>query len=198
MKGVPKNDRKRKTGQFRGPRGQLAESIIRAAQDEFMSRGFKGTSIESIAKAARIAKGTVYLYFDTKEEVFRAVSRQFIAWYLGKARKAASSPGTTEQRLAAVLDAKFGLIHALASRSPHGAEIIDSSHGVSGDLYRKAEREYVKVIASVLEGTAAAPEQAAWLVFRAADGSERAQASTKEVRRRLNELAHVLVRGLRR
>src|SRR5262245_58512087 len=163
-----------------------------------MSRGYKGTSIESIAKAARIAKGTVYLYFDTKEDVFRAVSKQFIGWYLAKAKKAAEAPGSVEQRVAAVLDAKFGLVHQLASKSPYGAEIMDSSHGVvSGDLYRKAEREYVNVIASVLEGTAASPDQAAWLVFRAAEGSERATASTKEVRRRLNELAHVLVRGLR-
>jgi AcrR family transcriptional regulator len=197
MRGVAQNDRKRKTGQFRGPRGQLAESIVRAAQGEFMSRGFKGTSIESIAKAARIAKGTVYLYFDTKEEVFRAVSKTFISWMLSRAARAAALQGTVEERLAAVLDAKFGTIHALASQSPHGAEIIDSSHGVSGDLYRKADREYVKIVASVLEGTAAAPGQAAWLVFRAAEGSERADASTKEVRRRLSELAHVLVRGLR-
>ncbi len=198
MTHVTKNDRKRKTGQFRGPRGQLAESIVRAAQGEFMSRGFKGTSIESIAKAARIAKGTVYLYFDTKEEVFRAVSKGFIAWYLAKAAKAAAGAGTVAERLAAVLDAKFGLIHELASQSPYGTELMDSSHGVSGDLYRKAEREYVKLIASVLEGTAADAEQAAWLVFRAAEGHERATTSTREVRRRLSELAEVLVRGLQR
>lgn len=198
MTDVTQNDRKRKTGQFRGPRGQLAGSIVRAAQDEFLSRGFKRTSIESIAKAARIAKGTVYLYFDTKEAVFRAVSTQFIDWFLAKAAAAASSPGTVEQRVAAVLDTKFGAIHHLVSKSAYGIELVDSSHGVSGDLYRKADRDYVKILASVLEGTAESPQDAAWLVFRAAEGSERAKVSTAEVRRRLSELAQVLVRGLRK
>ena len=170
---------------------------MRAAQDEFLSRGFKGTSIESIAKAARIAKGTVYLYFDTKEAVFRAVSKQFIDWFLARASAAAAGPGTVEERVAAVLDTKFGAIHHLVGKSPYGIELVDSSHGVSGDLYRKADRDYVKILASVLEGTAQSPEDAAWLVFRAAEGHERAQVSTAEVRRRLTELAQVLVRGLR-
>jgi AcrR family transcriptional regulator len=200
MGSLARNDRQGQTGQFRGPRGKLGDTILQAAQREFLAHGYKGTSIESIARAARIAKGTVYLYFDTKEDVFRAVSKAFIDWFLLHARTAAATPGAVEDRLYAVLDAKFGAIHALASRSEHGRELVDSSHGVSGDLYQKADRAYVEVLAGLLAELELSipPTDAGWLVFRAAEGTERAEVSTAEVRKRLRQLARVLVKGLQR
>jgi AcrR family transcriptional regulator len=186
---LARTDRKRQTGQFdRGPRGALGESILRAAQREFLERGFKGTSIESVAKAAGVAKGTVYLYFDTKEDVFRGVSQAFINWFLERAREAAASKGSVEARLAGVLEAKFGTISKLAASSPHGAELVDASNGVSGDLYRKADVDYVKVLAHVLgaQKLTLPAEEAAWLVFRAAEKSDA-----------LATLARVMAKGLK-
>jgi AcrR family transcriptional regulator len=186
---VARTDRKTQTGQFgRGPRGALGESILRAAQREFLERGFRRTSIESVARAAGVAKGTVYLYFDTKEEVFRGVSQAFIDWFLGRAREAAATRGTVEQRLGAVLDAKFGAIARLKAGSPHATELVDASNGVSGDLYRKADRAYVDVLATVLaaQKLSLPAKDAAWLVFRAAENSDQ-----------LPALAKVMARGLK-
>ena len=50
--------------------------IVSAALALFAERGFAETKLEDVAKAAGIAKGTVYLYFATKEDLFRAVVRQ--------------------------------------------------------------------------------------------------------------------------
>lgn len=50
--------------------------IVRAALKLFAERGFGATKLEEVAKAAGISKGTIYLYFPTKEELFRAVVRQ--------------------------------------------------------------------------------------------------------------------------
>jgi AcrR family transcriptional regulator len=50
--------------------------IVSAALALFADRGFGATKLEDVAKAAGIAKGTVYLYFPTKEDLFRAVVRQ--------------------------------------------------------------------------------------------------------------------------
>src|SRR5437868_6776449 len=98
---------------------QMKDSaILAAAQQEFLKRGYRHTSIETIAQAAGIAKGTVYLYFESKEEVFRAVSKQFISWFLGKAKEAAKSEGSATERVTRVLEAKFGAVHAMTSRSP--------------------------------------------------------------------------------
>jgi AcrR family transcriptional regulator len=50
--------------------------IVSAALSLFADRGFGATKLEDVAKAAGIAKGTLYLYFPTKEDLFRAVVRQ--------------------------------------------------------------------------------------------------------------------------
>ena len=48
-------------------------AIIRAALDEFFERGFAAARIDDIAKRAGLAKGTVYLYFASKEALFEAI-----------------------------------------------------------------------------------------------------------------------------
>ncbi|MFA5538872.1 MAG: TetR/AcrR family transcriptional regulator [Gemmobacter sp.] len=47
------------------------EAILRAAEEVIGARGFAGAAIADITRAAGIAQGTFYIYFETKEEVFR-------------------------------------------------------------------------------------------------------------------------------
>ena len=50
--------------------------IVAAALSEFSERGFAATRLDDVAARAGISKGTVYLYFETKEALFEAVVRQ--------------------------------------------------------------------------------------------------------------------------
>ena len=52
--------------------------IIAAALASFAERGYAATKLEDVATAAGISKGTIYLYFPTKEDLFRAVVRQAV------------------------------------------------------------------------------------------------------------------------
>jgi AcrR family transcriptional regulator len=52
------------------------EQILAAALETFGERGLAGARLEEIARRAGIAKGTVYLYFESKDELFRAVARR--------------------------------------------------------------------------------------------------------------------------
>jgi len=47
--------------------------IVAAALTVFAEKGFAGARIEEIARRAGVSKGTVYLYFETKSDLFRAV-----------------------------------------------------------------------------------------------------------------------------
>ncbi|WP_376747963.1 TetR/AcrR family transcriptional regulator [Pantoea vagans] len=47
--------------------------IIDAATGVFAEKGYAGTNLDEVARRARIAKGTLYLYFETKEDLFIAV-----------------------------------------------------------------------------------------------------------------------------
>lgn len=60
----------------RTARGELTRrKILDAARAEFGSRGFADTGITEITRTAKVALGTFYTYFDSKEEVFRALVR---------------------------------------------------------------------------------------------------------------------------
>jgi AcrR family transcriptional regulator len=50
--------------------------ILAAALALFGEKGFAATRLDDVAARAGISKGTVYLYFPTKEDLFRAVLRQ--------------------------------------------------------------------------------------------------------------------------
>ena len=53
--------------------------IVSAALAVFSERGFAGAKMEEIAERAGLSKAALYLYFPSKEEVFRAVVRQAVA-----------------------------------------------------------------------------------------------------------------------
>lgn len=53
--------------------------ITAAALQLFTEKGFAGARIEEIAARAGLSKGAVYLYFPTKEDLFRAVVREAVA-----------------------------------------------------------------------------------------------------------------------
>ena len=52
--------------------------LIAAALDLFVERGFAATRLDDVAAAAGVSKGTLYLYFDSKEALFRAAIEQNI------------------------------------------------------------------------------------------------------------------------
>ena len=64
--------------------------IIDAALDLFVAKGFAATRLEDVARHAGVAKGTVYLYFDSKENLFQAVVKEVILPELAKAEHMAA------------------------------------------------------------------------------------------------------------
>ena len=54
------------------------EEILDAALELFTEKGFSSTRMVDVAKLAGISKGTLYLYFDSKEAIFKGVVQQRI------------------------------------------------------------------------------------------------------------------------
>ncbi|WP_454718226.1 TetR/AcrR family transcriptional regulator [Caulobacter segnis] len=52
--------------------------IVQAAFDVFAEKGFAAAKLDEIAARAGISKGALYLYFETKEDIFRAVVREAV------------------------------------------------------------------------------------------------------------------------
>src|ERR1700679_1324868 len=57
---------------------KIKDSIKRAAQDLFRKFGYHKTSVNEIARRARIAKATIYKYFESKEDVLHSLLMDYI------------------------------------------------------------------------------------------------------------------------
>ncbi len=59
--------------------------LTAAALELFVEKGFAATRLDDVAKRAGVSKGTLYLYFESKDELFKAVVREGIVAKLGEA-----------------------------------------------------------------------------------------------------------------
>jgi len=55
------------------------EEITQAALSAFAENGYAATRVDDVAKRAGVSKGLLYLYFKTKEDLFKAVIRSFLS-----------------------------------------------------------------------------------------------------------------------
>lgn len=67
------------------------DEILAAALESFAARGFAATRLEDVAARAGISKGTLYLYFKSKEELFEAVVRATLLPNLARIEALAAS-----------------------------------------------------------------------------------------------------------
>jgi len=61
--------------------------LLDAALDLFIEHGFNATRLEDVAQRAGVSKGTLYIYFTNKEELFKAVIRKGMVPYLQRAEQ---------------------------------------------------------------------------------------------------------------
>lgn len=79
--------------------------ILNGAWQVFVDQGFDAASMNNICKAAGVSKGTLYVYFENKEDLFVAlVEHKKKAFFEGLIQRLASA-GTLEERLLAYASA---------------------------------------------------------------------------------------------
>lgn len=83
--------------------------IIAAGLAEFLEKGYAATRVDDVARRAGVAKGTVYLYFPSKEDLFHAVIRHSIAPLVDVVEAVAATPGASA---AAVLKQVLATLYA--------------------------------------------------------------------------------------
>lgn len=67
--------------------------ILDAAAGVFAARGYHGTSVSDLVQAAGVARGTFYLYFQSKEEIFGALLDELLRHLRANVRGVDMSPG---------------------------------------------------------------------------------------------------------
>jgi AcrR family transcriptional regulator len=65
------------------------QELLNAALELFVEKGFAATRSEEVATRAGVSKGTLYLYFPSKEELFKAVVRSNISALIAEGQRIA-------------------------------------------------------------------------------------------------------------
>jgi TetR/AcrR family transcriptional regulator, fatty acid metabolism regulator protein len=82
---------------FRGT--SKRERILRAAVNVFAQNGYFNAKVTEIAKAAGVADGTIYLYFDGKEDLLITIFREYTRNYLAQLEKKLAGISRPEERI---------------------------------------------------------------------------------------------------
>lgn len=83
-------------------RSRREREIIDAARDLFFEKGFDSTSVDEVAARLELSKGTIYLYFGSKEELYFAVAKDGLAVARDLFHEALSAQGTGLKKLEAI------------------------------------------------------------------------------------------------
>ncbi|HYF61673.1 MAG TPA: TetR family transcriptional regulator [Herpetosiphonaceae bacterium] len=124
------------------------QAILDIAWDLFQRTAYNDIAITSVAEQAGLAKGTIYLYFKTKEELFLAVQRQqFEAWFADLDRRLEAAQGGDDipalaGLMCAALEARPGMtrlmaiLHTVLERNIDFATALDFKQMLHARLLR--------------------------------------------------------------
>ncbi len=84
------------------------DSIVDAAERLFFAKGFAASTIDEVAEAAELSKGTIYLYFKNKDEIYVAIVQRGLRMLMDSFRDIMASSATG-------MDKVLGLGQALVS-----------------------------------------------------------------------------------
>jgi len=172
--------------------------ILDAAQSLFLRYGVKRTALDDVVREAGIAKGTLYLYFDSKDALFAAIAERLCEEMLRNAEDAIASSSAITSRIAGCLDAYIGAMHRLTAQSPHIAELTESKEAVAAAIYATFNRKMRDLLRKVLKEGGIERGDAAEMFFAAALGTlKTGDTAAKPYRARLTTLTDVLVSGLK-
>ena len=107
MKAADERDRVSQKNPPSTPTGK-GEEVLQAAIDLFARYGYRKTSVDEIADAAKVAKRTVYLHFENKAAIFCAMAEYMADLTRRRFEEALQSKGTPEDRFTALLYANYG------------------------------------------------------------------------------------------
>lgn len=130
----------------------LYKRVIRSADELFRKVGFRGVTMEAVARDAAVSKATLYSYFSNKDELFIAVSsRMAEGLRTGFANALAPAEGKTlDERVAAAIIARRGSLFSYMASSPHAEDLISHKHQLAGDIFVRADEAMLRLLTTAL------------------------------------------------
>lgn len=127
------------------------DRILRAAVDVFAQNGYFNAKVSEIAKAAGVADGTIYLYFDGKEDILVTIFREHTRNYLASLERELANTRSAEERIRKAIRhhlETLGRDRALAVVSQ-----VELRHSLKfmGMLSQQEVADYLNIIRKIVE-----------------------------------------------
>lgn len=179
------------------------DRIVAAALEVFGRYGYRRTSMDQIAQAARISRPAVYQHIGGKEAVFREVARRVADDVIAAASAAAARPGGVADRLAGALGQKLDLYGPVLDAG-FRAELFAEAGEVAADIIADSNERYTAVVEKILAesasalprlGAAISPREVALVLIDTLPGLAQ-EPDVAAARTRLHQLVDLVVAGL--
>ena len=122
-------------------------AILDSAVKVFAEHGFFAARIRDIAAGAGVAEGTIYLYFDGKDDLLLTAFREKVAEFVGSVRDVMPAGRPFEERLARFIGLQFESIEA----DPPLATVLLLESRQSSKFYGGAVRDVLKTYATAID-----------------------------------------------
>lgn len=125
--------------------------IIDAAVIVIAENGYHAAQVSKIAKQAKVADGTIYLYFKNKEDILISLFREKISGHLEQVKSELNRKPTASEKLFALIHRHFQML----VEDPHLAVVLQLElRQVNKELRKQINeilKDYLKVIDEVIE-----------------------------------------------
>lgn len=140
----------KKQGRSRSPRPDVRELLIESARKTFAEFGFRKTTVDDVARAARKGKSSVYHYFSSKEEIFEAVLEREARLFRSEIGAAVAAKTSARERLEAYVIARMRTFKGLVNFYRAFREGYQDDYPVVEKFRQSYDREETAFIASLL------------------------------------------------
>ena len=158
--------------------------------------------MNEIAQAAGISRPGLYLYFSSKEEVFRAAIVQFADGLLEEISRGLHSQQTIEEQVRYAFEVWTVQRFELTLNSPEAKEISDSSYEFAQEALDRSYEKLESVLASILKGhvncsggnkKTLSTEKKAHILTSAVRGFKLVAKSATELRKLIRDLVVIIL-----
>lgn len=133
---------------------ETANRILHHAMKIFLEKGYHGTSIDDITRAARLTKGALYWHFRSKEDLLKTIIKEYEGRFLdGMIQAVNQAQGSFLNKIEKYFryNAAFAYYNRelCVSFDTLAAELVGAHHGVETE-FRKIYKKYQKFLSNLI------------------------------------------------
>lgn len=126
------------------------ELILKSAERIFIRHGYKKTSVDEIAKESKVSKGAIYIFFRSKEEIFKTLVERKINKLWEEIEKAASEKSDPREKIKAAFLAKVGYLKKLLTFKGVSESLFKEVRPIIDREIKKLEQKEVELLTQIL------------------------------------------------